>query len=208
MEPAQFGGARGGTYDPGIDVLVVCTGNQCRSPMGEVLLRDRLARAGVDAHVHSAGLISEGTPASAHGVKVMAKRGLDLSAHRSTPLTAEAVAGADLVIGMAREHVREAAVLDQGGLGRTFTLPELARRARRTGPRRVGADGALEPFEDWLARVGAGRRPADLLGSSPDDDVADPIGQSKRAYERTAQEIEALVDTVVGLAFPVPAGRP
>ncbi|HEU5149253.1 MAG TPA: hypothetical protein VFU19_02080 [Iamia sp.] len=198
----------GGSYDRGIDVLVVCTGNQCRSPIGEVLLRDRLARLGVDAHVHSAGLVSEGVPASAHGVTVMAKRGLDLSAHRSTPLTGEAVAAADLVVGMAREHVREAAVLDPGSLGRTFTLRELARRAQAAGPRRVGPDGTLEPFAAWLARVGAGRRATDLLGSSTEDDVADPIGMSKRAYERTAQEIERLVDTIVGHAFPVPAGRP
>lgn len=181
--------------------------------MGEVLLRDRLARAGVDAHVHSAGLVSEGVPASANGVKVMAKRGLDLRAHRSTPLTPEAVAAADLVVGMAREHVREAAVLDPGSFGRTYTLRELARRAQQAGPRRPGPDGGLEPLAAWLERVGAGRRPTDLLGRSGDDDVADPIGLSKRTYERTAQEIEALVDTVVGLAFPVaagpaPAGRP
>jgi protein-tyrosine phosphatase len=175
--------------------------------MGEVLLRDRLTRAGVDARVHSAGLISEGAPASSNGVKVMAKRGLDLSGHRSQPLTAEAVARADLIIGMAREHVREAVVLEAGSLGRTFTLPELARRARWAGPRSHDAAGTPEPFATWLARVGAGRRPADLLGSSTEDDVADPIGLSKRTYERTAQEIEDLVDTIVGLAFPVTAGR-
>jgi protein-tyrosine phosphatase len=176
--------------------------------MGEVLLRDRLARAGVDARVRSAGLISEGAPASPNGVKVMAKRGLDLRSHRSTPMTPDAVAGSDLIVGMAREHVREAVVLDQGSFARTFTLRELARRAQQAGPRRVGPDGALEPFDAWLARVGAGRRPAELLGSSTTDDVADPIGLSKRTYERTAQEIEDLVDTFVGLAFPVPAGRP
>lgn len=184
---------------------MLCTGNQCRSPMGEVLLRDRLARAGVEAHVHSAGLISEGVPASAHGVKVMAKRGLDLKAHRSRPMTAPAVAEADLVIAMAREHVREAVVLEPDAFARTFTLRELARRATGVGPRRVGPDGALEPLATWLARVGAGRRPAGLLGTSADDDVADPIGLSKRAYERTAQEIESLVDTVVGHAFPASA---
>ncbi|HMJ75280.1 MAG TPA: hypothetical protein VK507_04875, partial [Iamia sp.] len=185
-----------------------CTGNQCRSPMGEALLRDRLDRLGVGARVHSAGLVSEGVPASPNGVRVMAKRGLDLSAHRSQPLTPAAVTGADLIIGMAREHVREAVVLDPDSLGRTFTLRELARRARQTGPRALGADGTLEPFETWLARVGAGRRPADLLGSSTEDDVSDPIGLSKRTYERTAQEIEDLVDTFVAQAFPIPARRP
>lgn len=178
--------------------------------MGEILLRDRLATRGVEARVHSGGLISEGVPASPHGVTVMAKRGLDLSAHRSRPFTPDDVTGADLIIGMAREHVREAVVLAPESLERTFTLRELARRARQTGPRRRATDtpDGLEPFADWLARVGAGRRPADLLGSSPDDDVADPMGLSKRSYERTAQEIESLVDAIVDLAFPVPVGQP
>lgn len=176
--------------------------------MGEVLLRDRLARVGVDAEVHSAGLLSEGAAASPHGVSAMAKRGLDLSSHRSQKLTRDAVVRADLVLGMAREHVREAVVLEPSSLARTFTLRELARRAERTGPRRPGPEGGLEPFSDWLARVGAGRRAADLLGTSTDDDVADPMGLSKRAYERTAQEIEDLVTTIVRHAFPVPAARP
>lgn len=176
--------------------------------MGEVLLRDRLARAGVDAEVRSAGLVSEGVPASPNGVKVMAKRGLDLGAHRSQKLSPDAVARADLVLGMAREHVREAVVLDPASLAKTFTLRELARRAERVGPRRPGPDGELEPLADWLARVGAGRRAADLLGTSTDDDVADPIGLSKRTYERTAQEIEDLVTTIVRHAFPVPVARP
>jgi protein-tyrosine phosphatase len=141
-------------------------------------------------------------------VKVMAKRGLDLSAHRSQRLTADAVARADLVLGMAREHVREAVVLDPTSLAKTFTLRELARRAERVGPRRPGPEGELEPLADWLARLGAGRRAADLLGTSTDDDIADPIGLSRRTYEHTAQEIEDLVTTIVRHAFPVPVARP
>jgi protein-tyrosine phosphatase len=165
--------------------------------MGEALLRHRLAAAGIDAHVHSAGLVSQGVPASAHGVRAMAKRGLDLGAHRSRPMTAEMVAGADLVIGMAREHVREAVALVPEAFPRTFTLRELARRAGATGPR-LGP----EPLDAWLARASAGRRPTDLLGEHPDDDVDDPMGSSRRAYERCATDIEGLVDRVVALAFP------
>lgn len=165
--------------------------------MGEALFRHRLAAAGIEARVHSAGLVSEGVPASAHGVRAMAARGLDTGAHRSRPLTPEMVAGADLIVGMAREHVREAVALVPEAFPRTFTLRELARRAGTTGPR-----GTAEPLDAWLARAGAGRRPTDLLGEHPDDDVADPIGRSRRAYERCAADIEALVDRAVDLAFP------
>ncbi len=165
--------------------------------MGEVILRDRLARRGVEARVHSAGLVSEGTPAAPDTARALARMGYDVSAHRSTLLTPEAVATADLVIGMAREHVREAAVMVNGALPRTFTLRELARRADRVGPRR-----ADEPFAAWLGHLGQGRKAADLMGSDPADDVADPMGLSRRAHERAAADIEDLVDVVVELAFP------
>jgi len=180
--------------------------------MGEALLHHRLAAAGIDAHVHSAGLVSEGVPASAHGVRALAKRGVDLGAHRSRALTPEMVAQADLVIGMAREHVREAVALRPEAFPRTFTLRELVRRAGAVGPRRPvpGADpgaDALEPLDAWLARVSAGRRPTDLLGEHPGDDVADPMGMSRRAYERCATDIEDLVEGLVDLAFPVRRSR-
>lgn len=176
---------------------MICTGNQCRSPMAEALLRDRADRAGLDVQVGSAGLISDGVPASEGAVRALRGRGVDLATHRSRPLTAELVGGADLVVGMAREHVREAVVLDPSAMGRAFTLREVVRRGTAVGPR------GDEPLEVWLARVAAGRRPADLLGADTSDDIPDPIGRSRRFYERTAAEIEDLVDRLVELAFPI-----
>ena len=58
-----------------------------------------------------------------------------------------------------------------------------------------------EPLGDWLARVGHGRRISELTGSSPDDDVADPIGGPRSAYERLAGELDDLLDRFVGLTF-------
>jgi protein-tyrosine phosphatase len=179
--------------------------------MGEVLLRDRLARAGVDATVSSAGLISEGVAASDGSVRAMHKRGLDLGPHRSRPMTEEMVRRADLIVGMAREHVREAVVLAPDRLPHAFTLRELVRRAEAAGPRRLasgiateGAPGVrLESFDGWLARLSEGRKAAHLLGSNPADDIEDPMGRSRRHYERTAAEIEDLVDRFMAHAFPL-----
>ena len=196
---SSLGSAGRGPTIAAIDVLLLCSANQCRSPMAEALLRRRLADAGIPGTVTSAGLYPSGNPATAEAVQVMAARGLDIEAHRSTHVEPEIIGAADLVLGMAREHVREAAVLDPTALARTFTLKELVAAGGRVGPRRPG-----ETLEAWLARVTVGRRRQALLGAGHDEtlDVADPVGLSRADYERTADELEELLDGLVALVWP------
>lgn len=172
--------------------------------MAEVLLRERLAAAGVEATVSSAGLYEGGAPATDHGVSVMAERGLDLSAHRSRQLDTDMLERADLVIGMARAHVREAVVLHPDAQWKTFTLKELAR-----GAQAVGTRGPDEPLSDWLARIARSRSRTDLVGVGYDDqlDVDDPIGRGRADYEATAALLDDLLAAVVAFAFPVDAHR-
>lgn len=191
---------RTGHWPLPIDVLVVCTGNICRSPIAAGLLRDRLHRAGIEATVTSAGLVTEGRPASEHGVAAMARRGVDIAAHRSRRVTAALAERADLIVGMELQHVREVAVLSRASFERTFTLPELAHRLERIGPR-----PADEPVGSWIRHAGAGRRPSDMMASRPSDEIADPIGGPAREYEATAAEIEHLVTMVVDHLFPAEA---
>ncbi|HET7489306.1 MAG TPA: hypothetical protein VFJ85_15350 [Acidimicrobiales bacterium] len=179
-----------------MDILVLCTGNICRSPMAEAFLRKRLADAGVDAHVHSAGRLQDGVPVTAEGREAMRALGYDTSAHRSRRLQPAMARGADLIVGMAREHVREAAVIGQDVWAKSFTLKELVRRGGEVGPRTPG-----QPLDEWLAKLHAGRSTADLLSRSEDDDVADPIGLSPAVYRRTAAEIQDLTDKLVDLAW-------
>lgn len=164
--------------------------------MAEALLRRRLLDVGEMPRVHSAGLRGDGLEVSRGSVSALAPLGLDVSAHRSRGMTADMLAEADLVIGMAREHVREALVLHPPAWSRTFTLKELVRRAEGVGPRTPG-----QPFEEWLEKIHAGRNRMDLLDSSPADDVADPIGQSDAVYERTAAELGDLIDRLVRLGW-------
>jgi protein-tyrosine phosphatase len=106
------------------------------------------------------------------------------------------VTSSDLVVGLAREHVREATLLVPSAYPRTFTLKELVRRGGE-----VGARGDGESFDEWLARLHEGRNSLMHLGTSPEDDVEDPIGRRPAVYERVADELAQLVDQFVDLAW-------
>lgn len=81
-------------------VLIVCTGNICRSPMAEGLLRARFAARGRGV-VESAGIAAlVGRPADPVAVALLARRGIDLSGHRARQLTPELLAAADVVFVM------------------------------------------------------------------------------------------------------------
>ena len=126
-------------------LLIVCTGNTCRSPLAEAIVRRLIAARGLDVTVASAGTsASEGMPASDGSLLVGLERSLDLSLHRARLLTRERLAEADLVLAMAMHHVERAGEL--GGEGKAFLLTDFG-RAQETG--RSIADpfgGAVEEY--------------------------------------------------------------
>jgi protein-tyrosine phosphatase len=179
-------------------VLFVCTANQGRSPMAEALLRARLARQGADGvvEVGSAGLWEGGFPVSEPVQAVVAGRGGDLRAHRSRRVTAEMAGNADLVVGLAAEHVHEVVALDPALADRTFTLKALARHLEASPPRRPG-----QALRDYVADAG-------VLDAGPDDDVEDPYGRPVSAVAETAEEITGLLDRVVPRLWPAGEDAP
>lgn len=179
-----------------IEILFLCTANQCRSPMAEALLGAKLAALGVAATVRSAGLLEGGMPAVGGSQRALGTRGLALDAHVSRTMTAAHLASADLVLAMARSHVREAVLALPAVWSRAFTLKELVRRGEAAGPRRHD-----QPLADWIAACGVGRQRIELIGDSPSDDVADPMGGPEPGYAATADELDRLLDRLVAVAF-------
>jgi protein-tyrosine phosphatase len=165
--------------------------------MAQAMLSARLAARGVTVPVASAGLLDGDRRPPPEVISVMAARGIDVSRHRSRAVTAEDLAAADLILGLAREHIRHAAVLLPAAWPRAFTLRELLRRGRQAGRRAPG-----EPLGHWLARAADGRERAGLLGRSPADDVADPAGRPLPAYQATAYLLDRLTRDLAELGWP------
>ena len=85
-------------------IVIVCTGNTCRSPMAEALLR-QIAGGDGSTQVISGGLFAaEGAGASENAVRAMREMGLDISAHTAKNINASVVRAADLILTMTRAH--------------------------------------------------------------------------------------------------------
>jgi low molecular weight protein-tyrosine phosphatase len=176
-------------------ILTVCTANVCRSPMAAALAQRHLEANGIDALVTSAGTHRGQVLVDPDAVRVMAERGLDITA--CTPRLLDRVVvtedGADLVVAMTRVHLQAVAVMGAGVFKRSFTAKELARRTHRV----MFAPGLDEPtFAAWRDAVGEGRLARDLLGEDPGDDIADPYGKSLAEHRRTADELDVLMAVI------------
>lgn len=106
-----------------MNLLFVCTGNICRSPLAEAIARaEAAARGWTEVACASAGTFAfPGQPASGPGIAVAAAHGLDLTEHASRELSLELLEWADLIIGMEPSHARAAARLTPDAAVRVMT---------------------------------------------------------------------------------------
>lgn len=174
-------------------ILVVCTGNVCRSPSAEGLLRRALDERGVPITVASAGTSGwEGSPATPESIAATAERGVDISSHRARRLTAAQVEGAQLVVAMAREHRDAVARLEASASPRTFTLKELVRL--------LGDHAGVSDLSELVTI--AHQRQADMPSNPYDEDVEDPLGMPMATYRAMAWELDDLVVRLASVLRP------
>ncbi|MDQ6770086.1 MAG: low molecular weight protein arginine phosphatase [Gemmatimonadota bacterium] len=135
-----------------MNLLFVCSGNTCRSPMAEALARKIADRRGIeDLNVSSAGTNAwDNVPATDEALLVGMERDLDLTGHRSRKLTPAIVSEADLIFVMTPGHLEQ--VKQMGGRGKVHVIDEYA-----SG---VANEGIADPFGGDLE---AYRGTADLL---------------------------------------------
>lgn len=86
-------------------ILFVCTGNTCRSPMAEGILRDIAKKSNLDIEVSSAGIFAQdGGDISSNAIEVMKEIGIDISSYKSKSIDEDALKNADVILTMGHSH--------------------------------------------------------------------------------------------------------
>lgn len=181
-------------------VLFVCTGNVCRSPLAELLLRQSI-------NTPSITTLSAGTQAMVgHQMPeiqrdIAAQLGLETSEqHRAQQLTLQHIESADLILGMERQHRSEAVKLSPRALRRTFTLREFARITEVVPDEDISFSERSNLVENMKAVVEAAavnRGLVATLEDPEDDNVVDPYRRSQQTYMESRDQVMTALGAVV-----------
>ncbi|QHT63512.1 low molecular weight protein arginine phosphatase [Paenibacillus lycopersici] len=177
-------------------ILFVCTGNTCRSPMAEALLRAMAQERGMSLEVRSAGVSTvDGLPVSENAQSVLRRRNIEHN-NGSAALDSGAITWADLILTMTAGHKSHLLQRFPSAVDKTHTLLEFANRDEEALRRIAELESLYTEFQmkqalgEQLTAEERGRL-LELEAAIPSFDIADPFGGSLRIYEESAAEIEA-----------------
>ncbi|WP_206109254.1 low molecular weight protein arginine phosphatase [Paenibacillus sp. HB172176] len=179
-------------------ILFVCTGNTCRSPMAEALLRQMARQRGITLAVRSAGVSTvDGLPVSRQTLETLRRRDIDHTG-TSRAMTAEAINWADLILTMTSGHKRDLIHRHPASVDKVYTLKEFANQDESVladisemeqlyteMQMKAALGGQLTPEERG--------RLLELERRIPSFDIADPFGGPQSLYDATSEEIEEAV---------------
>lgn len=175
-------------------ILLVCTGNICRSPLAERLLTARL-RGRNSVAVASAGTAAlVGWGMDGPSARALRELGGNPDGHVARRLTAEMVTGADLVLTAETAHRPVVVQFEPLAFRRTFTMREFARLGAGLPPLAPPPDD--ETLRARVAEVAAQRghaEPAEPGGN----DIGDPFGAPIDAARQAAAQVSAAMDGVL-----------
>ncbi|MBA9085700.1 protein-tyrosine phosphatase [Fontibacillus solani] len=179
-------------------ILFVCTGNTCRSPMAEGMLRKLARERGLRVEVRSAGVAAlEGTSMSLFAEAVLKDQGIKDNI-TSTPLGGELVSWADLILTLTESHKRQVIYSFPQTADKVYSLKEYVEDnesvlADQEELQQLIADVELDRALGNPQNEAKIRRINEIARRLPIYDISDPFGGSREIYDRTATEIrEAL----------------
>lgn len=174
---------------PAFAVLLVCTGNQCRSPAAEALFRRELSDSPCPFEFFSTGTrAADGFPLHPLTGRALAARGIEPPEHVSQRITPDIVRLADLVLTAERVHRTVVVELDPSATRRTFTVKEFARLALSLPE----PPAVLEAGPAEVVSAIAGLR--GRVPGSPDDDLDDPIRGDQAMHDRVVDQLVTAVE--------------
>lgn len=207
-------------------VLFVCTGNTCRSPMAEALLRQMAKEEGLDIDVKSAGISAiEGTTASRYAIEALQEKGIVLD-HQSKAVDQELVHWADIILTMTQSHKQALIHHFPDSVDKIFLIKEYGqdnpkieriyqqldqlhiemeeKRAKVQADflKQKGESWSPEAEEAWIQLIQPLlEKEKDLINQLDrftfNQDVVDPFGGNLEEYRRCLQDLESSIRQVI-----------
>ncbi|HHT40305.1 MAG TPA: low molecular weight phosphotyrosine protein phosphatase [Actinomyces sp.] len=165
-------------------LLMVCTGNICRSAMAEVILNDRFESEGIDAVVDSAGISAEehGNPIDYRAQKTLRRAGYEIPDHFAKQVKAHELADYDLILAMTSNHMNwMESLADRAGVN-VIENPDVG------DPRSTDIRMFRSFDPKYVANPPKRRRELD---------VPDPWYGDQEDFEITLETIESAADAIV-----------